>query len=226
MFLGPLLSIATIWVAIDYGLGLRASQGTAFGLRLISALSVWFFFLEAILNATHSIVGNTHLVKKVRFPVDLLPISSAMVAFAVHIVVIGIVMIIVLSQLGQVSFAILTLPVWLALNFLIAVGFCFILASLNVFFPNVGVMLPALAGLWFWLTPIVWPLTRIPEDWRWIAMLNPITVVVEGYWYALSGAPLLYGVAITAVIAVVWVAMVVAMAFVFFRLRPHFADVL
>jgi lipopolysaccharide transport system permease protein len=92
--------------------------------------------------------------------------------------------------------------------------------------PDVGAMLPGVINLWFWMTPVVWPLSNIPEEWRWAAFLNPMTIIVEGYRYALTGAPILIGrfglVLLSSAVLFVWAVSLLA----FRRMRSAFADAL
>ena len=89
-----------------------------------------------------------------------------------------------------------------------------------------GSLTPFLVTIWFWLTPIVWPLKQVPQDWRWLAALNPMAIVVEGYRAAIMGADLPF--AMTNIIGALAGALLLCLlgSALFSSLRPTFADAL
>ncbi len=223
-FFTPVATVVTIWIAFDYGLGLKALRGAEYGQGLIVGIAVWLFVADAVNNATSSIVANPHFVKKVRFPVALLPISSVLSALVIHVFIVLAAVLFLGLQGVRPTVALLTLPFWMALTLLLCLGTALIAAAANVVLRDVGAMLPALVGLWFWLTPIVWPLDMIPPDWRWVALFNPVTVVVEGYRYAMLGIPLPIEPGAVALVVLAILSATGAAAAFFARLRPVFAD--
>jgi ABC-type polysaccharide/polyol phosphate export permease len=181
MFAGPLLNIFTIWVALDMGLSASGRFGSEFGVSFAIGLSAWLFFADVVQTATGSIVSNAHLVKKVVFPVWLLPLSTALASFAVHVVVLTLVIAVVWVTGTRPSLSILTLPLWMAILGIFAVAVALILASLNVQFRDTSVVAPNIVSLFFWLTPIVWPMKETVQPLKSIILLNPMAVIIEGY---------------------------------------------
>lgn len=225
-FFTPTATIVTIWLALDYGLGMRATSGPGYGQALISGLAAWLFFSDAVNGGSQAIVGNPHFVKKVKFPVALLPAATVMAALVTHIVVLGLVVLLLAIQGTLPGMALLSLPAWVLLAFVIALSCALLASALTVVIPDVGAVLPSMIGLMFWLTPIVWPLEMVPEHARWIAMLNPMTLVVEGYRFALLGRSLPFdSLALAAIAFGILLLSAVAIA-LFARLRLIFADVL
>lgn len=225
-FITPVLTILTIWVALDQGLGMRASAGAGYGQALVAGLCAWLFVSDSILTGAHSIAGNPHFVKKVRFPVGLLPASCVFAALAIHLVILLVVIAILAFQGVTPGWQLMTLPVWIALAVLVSLAFAMLTAALTVVIPDIGAILPSIIGLLFWLTPIVWPLSMVPEQNRWIALINPFAIVVEGYRFALIGAPMQMDAAMLGLSALfAALALFLAMAF-FKRVRPLFADML
>jgi ABC-type polysaccharide/polyol phosphate export permease len=225
MFAGPLLSIFTIWIALDMGLSASGRFGSEFGVSFAIGLTAWLFFADVVQTATSSIAANPHLVKKVVFPVWLLPLSTAMASFAVHGVVLLLIIVVVWSTGTKPSMSIVMLPLWMAAlsTFAVAVGLA--LASLNVRFRDTSVIAPNIVSLLFWLTPIVWPMKEIVEPMKSIILLNPMAVIIEGYRSSLglgTGATLaLSSVAVFTIIILLTV--VLAMA-TYRRYRALFAD--
>jgi lipopolysaccharide transport system permease protein len=186
MFAGPLLTIFTIWIALDMGLSASGRFGSEFGVSFAVGLTAWLFFADVVQSATGSIAASPHLVKKVVFPVWLLPLATALATFAVHLVVLAIV-IVVLWILGTpLSANIFMLPIWMAILVVFAFAVGLALASLNVHFRDTSVIAPNIVSLFFWLTPLVWPMKDSVEPMRSIILLNPMAVIIEGYRSALS----------------------------------------
>jgi ABC-type polysaccharide/polyol phosphate export permease len=222
----PTATILTIWIALDYGLGMRAISGADYGQRLVVGLAAWLFLSEAVLGGSQTIVGNPHFVKKVKFPVILLPAVSVASALIIHIVILILLVCLLLFQGVVPGWQIATLPLWVAAAAIAAASLAIITSALSVLIPDVSALLPSVVGLFFWLTPVVWPLETVVASYRWIFFLNPATIIVEGYRYAILGKPF----------QLEWLGLLLAMAFVtavlliavlfFRRVQPLFADVI
>jgi len=224
MVVVPFATIVTIYTALDYGLGMRALLGPGFGHTLVAALLPWLFFADALSNATTAVTSQPHLVKKVRFPVLLLPMAAVLVAALTHLMVAAGVVAFLWAAGAAPGWNALFLPYFLVIAVLLALAFGTLLAGLNVFLPDVGQVLPAVVGLWFWLTPIVWPLQRIPADWQYVAFFNPMTLVVTGYGSALADAPLPVEVAYLPLFALLTLGFCAACLYSFSRMQHAFAD--
>ncbi len=222
--IGPLTVIAVIWFALDVGLGLRAASGPDFSYRLVVALVAWQFFSDTVNDATGSILRNPHLVKKVVFPVQLLPLTSAVSSLYVHLALLAVLVVSLVMLRGEPSLSILQLPLWIGLATLISVTVGLLTASLNTVYRDTGPLVPFLVNLLFWLSPIIWPLEKLPDAWKAIAIWNPMTVVIEGYRAALLGTPPVIDPWHAATMALIMVVAACCAAFVFNLLRPLFAD--
>jgi ABC-type polysaccharide/polyol phosphate export permease len=224
MFLGPLLTIFTIWIALDVGLSATGRFGSDFGVAFAVGLSAWLFFTDVVQTAVGSITSNAHLVKKVVFPVWVLPLSIALAGLAVHLVVLLAVFMSLYVSGTPVSPRMYALPFWIACMLGLAFAVSLLLASLNVRSRDTSLITPNVIALAFWLTPIVWPLKQIPETWRSLVLLNPAAVIVEGYRSALgvgdNGLQLLDGVGFILVTA----AICAISALTYRKYRTAFAD--
>jgi lipopolysaccharide transport system permease protein len=221
---GPLAVIAVIWFALDVGLGLRAASGPDFGYRLVIALVAWQFFGDAVNDATGSVMRNPHLVKKMVFPVHLLPLASVASSLYVHLALLAALVLALAVIRGIPSFTLLQLPFWIMLSALMSVAIGMIAASLNTMYRDAGPMVPFLINLLFWLSPIIWPLEKLTEEWRAIAMWNPMAVILEGYRAALLGTTSIINISHTLVVTGILIAAVAGSASIFQFFRPHFAD--
>ncbi len=224
MFLGPLLTIFTIWIALDVGLSATGRFGSQFGATFAVGLAAWLLFAEVAATATASIRSNPHLVKKVVFPVAVLPLSMTMAAFAVHVFVLAAVAAVLFAVNGSLALRPLHLLFWMAALFSFSAVVGLFLATLNVRFHDVGVVVPNVVSLAFWLTPIVWPMSQIPPGWRAVVMLNPMATIIEGYRGALGGG----GIAIAPLNVLIFLLTMMAVAALaagaYRRYRTTFAD--
>jgi len=226
VFVGPLTTIAVIWVALDFGLGMRGSVGPGYGLSLAIGLSAWLFFAEGVNTSLASITSNPHLVKKIVFPVILLPASNVLAAFAVHLVVLVVVLSALLAQGQALSLAFLTLPFWIGCQFVLTASIAILVSGLNVISRDVSAIAPNIMSFLFWLTPVIWPISTMPERWRLVALLNPGAGIIEGYRYAILGGAKPYGLIGTLVFASGLSLFSIACYEAFRRLRLRFADVM
>jgi lipopolysaccharide transport system permease protein len=132
-------------------------------------------------------VGSANLITKVYFPRLVIPISGVLgglVDFAVSSVVLGILMLV--YRIAPTA-NIVWLPFFLLLAMATALGFGLWLAALNVRYRDVNYLTPFLVQIWMYLTPVIYSVTLIPEQYRWLLALNPMTGVVEGFRWALLG---------------------------------------
>ena len=154
---------------------------------LYSALLPWQYFATSLSRSSTNLVGNAHLINKVYFPRLAIPISgvlSGLVDFAVAFLVLAALML--YYRIVPTS-AVIFLPLFLLLAVLTALGFGLWLSALNVRYRDVNYLVPFIVQSWMFLTPVVYGATLIPESYRWLLALNPMTGVVEGFRWALLG---------------------------------------
>jgi len=164
---------------------------------LLCALLPWNFFSSSMVGAVHSIVGNGHLIKKVYFPREILPISVVMSSFVNFLLALPVLFLFL--ALFRVPFTIwlVYLPVIMAVQVVFVIGVALLLATLNVYYRDTAVILEVLLQAWFFLTPIFSPAEIVPE-WRMILgielpvrrltyILNPMASIVASYRSVLYG---------------------------------------
>lgn len=154
----------------------------AFGLWLFAGLLPWLAFSTGLSQASPSVINQPNLVKKVVFPlglIPLVPVFSALVESAFGLIVL-IVFVAVVS--GTLHPTLILLPLVWVTQLCFTAGLSYLTAGLTVFLRDIPQSLGVLLNLWFYLTPIVYPVEQIPEAWRdWIFYLNPLTAIVEIY---------------------------------------------
>jgi lipopolysaccharide transport system permease protein len=197
-----------------------------FGLWLFAGLLPWIAFTGGLTQATSSVVGQPNLVKKVVFPLALLPLVPILSAFIESSL--GLIALIFLVALNthtlHTTLAMLPL-LWLT-QLLLTAGLGYLASGLTVFLRDIPQTLGVILNLWMYLTPIIYPASAIPETWRnWVFWLNPMTAIVEMYRdLVLVGEVKYWGEwAVASMIAVV---VFCGGLWCYKRLRPAFSDVL
>jgi len=198
----------------------------SFGMWIFAGLVPWIAFSSGLIQSASSVVSQTNLVKKVVFPLSLLPlvpILSTFIESALGLMVL-IFLVAVTSHTLHPTLALLPL-VWIP-QLLLTAGLGYFAAGLTVFLRDIPQTMGVILSLWMYLTPIVYPASAIPKEWRdWIFWLNPMTAIVEVYRdLVLEGQVHYWGEwGVAALIALI----VFCCGFwCYKRLRPAFADVL
>ncbi|MBD2346119.1 ABC transporter permease [Anabaena subtropica] len=197
-----------------------------FGLWLFAGLLPWIAFSGGLMQSASSVVNQPNLVKKVVFPLALLPlipILSTLIESSFGLMAL-IFFVAITSHTLHPTLALLPL-IWIT-QLMLTTGLGYLTAGLTVFLRDIPQSLVVILNLWLYLTPIVYPATAIPEEWRnWVFWLNPMTAIAEVYRdLILVGEVRHWGEwGVASAIA----AIVLCFGFlVYKRLRPAFADVL
>jgi lipopolysaccharide transport system permease protein len=189
-----------------------------------AALLPWTFFSNAVTNSSNSLIGSSNLITKIYFPRMMIPgaaVAAGLIDFAIaFLILIGL-----MVYYGvAVSIQILMLPVLVLLTTLLAVGVGMWMSALNVKYRDIRYALPFVIQLWMFVSPVIYPLSLVPEKWRWVLMLNPLTGVIEGFRSALFGWE--FNWIALGLSAGVTVLLVVSSAYIFRRMEKDFADVI
>jgi homopolymeric O-antigen transport system permease protein len=221
--LQPLLTMLVF--SIIFGqLAKLPSEGVPYPIFTYTALLPWQLFAFALANSSNSLVGSQNLVSKVYFPRLVIPIAAVLpglVDFAISFVVLAGMMVFYHVPLTA---RILTLPLLLLLALASALAVGVWLSALNVEYRDVRYVVPFLTLFWQYATPVAYSSTLIPEKWRLLYGLNPMTGVVEGFRWALLGKGEIGGL--------IWISTCIVLALLlggiayFRRMEASFADVI
>ena len=158
-----------------------------FGVFLFAGLLPWMAILEGVQRGASAITDNAQLVKKLTFPSEILVVAVVLAAVLHELIGLA-VFVVVLAAMGELSPASLPLLVpALALQLALTFGLASLMAAVNVFFRDVVQILGLVMNGWFYLTPVVYPLDLVPEAFRPLIELNPLTPLVDLYRQALLG---------------------------------------
>lgn len=200
------------------------SDGSPYLLFVYVGLVPWTFFMNAVRMSSNSLIGNEQMIRKTYFPRILLPLASVGALGLDMFISLGFIVPIMAYYRQPVSFNLLWLPVFVFGSYLAAAGFGLILSALNVRFRDVKYVVPYMLQMMIFLTPVLYPMSRVPDNFKILLSLNPMAGIVEGYRYTLLGSP------------VSWIFMGASLAgsmmlfvggvFFFRRMERTFADVI
>lgn len=186
IILQPLTSMVIFSVLFGYLLQ-APSNGVPYPIFAYAGLLPWTYFAGSLTRAAQSLVGSANLITKVYFPRLVIPLSGVvggLVDFGVASLVLAGLM--VWYRVPPTA-NIVWLPAFLLLAMATALGFGLWLGALNVRYRDVNYLVPFLVQIWMYGTPVIYSVTLIPERYRWLLALNPMTGVVEGFRWALLG---------------------------------------
>ena len=227
-FIHPLSIILVLWFVIFVGLrGGDLGDDTPFFPWFIGGMIPWFFLKEGIQNSSSSLIDYSFLIKKMYFRVGMIPLVRIATALIIHCFLI--VVLIIFLFFFEISPTIywIQIPYYIFCSVVFLVGFGWFASSIMVFVRDVKQAIEVFLTLFFWITPIIWPYTRLVGNARYIADLNPIFYITNGYretfiygkWFFERTDIMLYFWLIALFFFIVG-------AYVFQKLKPHFADVL
>jgi lipopolysaccharide transport system permease protein len=184
--LQPLLTMVAFTVIFGTFAGLP-SDGLPYPIFAYTALLPWTYFAQAIGQSGASLVNDADLIKKVYFPRLILPIAAALaplVDFAIaFVILLG-----MMAWFGVApTWGVLALPVFLLLALMTALAVSLFLSALNVRYRDVRHAIPFFTQFWMYVSPVVYSVSLIPEQWRYVYSLNPMVGVIEGFRWALLG---------------------------------------
>ena len=200
------------------------SDGVPYPIFAFTGLLPWMFFAAAVNTSGNSIVGNANLITKVYFPRLIVPmaaVGAALVDFAITFVVLAVLM---LYYGITLTWAILMLPVLICLLASLALGVGVLMSALNVKYRDIRFALPFMMQIWFFASPVIYPTNLIPEKWRWVLALNPVTGIIDGFRAALLGGKAFNWQAL-ALSSVITLVVLVYAILTFKRMEKTFADI-
>jgi len=176
--LNPLIMLIVYTIAFKYIIKIRVEN---FPIFFLCAFLPWSFLSLSLSMAVSSIKDNANLVKKVYFPREILPLSivlSNLIQFLLTFIILIPALFFFKVKLGL---PLLLLPLIIIFQLAFTLGLAYILAALNVFFSDVKHLLEIFLQIWFWLTPIIYPTSFVPDRFQSLYRLNPAVLLVESY---------------------------------------------
>ncbi|MCA0297421.1 MAG: ABC transporter permease [Proteobacteria bacterium] len=230
-FITPILMLAVYTFVFSvvfkarWGAADAPESNAQFAIIMFVGIVMHGLFAEVINRAPSLVLGNVNYVKKVVFPLEILPgvaISSALFHMCVSLVVLFSAMLLIN---GAVHWTAVFLPMVVLPLVVLTLGLAWFLAALGVFLRDVTQVTSIITMVMLFLAPVFYPITAIPENYRWLIMINPLTFIIEQsrdviIWGRL---PDFLGLAVYSVVA----SIVAWLGFAWFqKTRKGFADVL
>jgi len=211
--------IFSVFLRIDTG-------GVPYPIFYYSALLPWTFFASSISLGVNSLVGNLGLVTKIYFPKEILPISAVLAGF-VDFAVAGIIYVaLMLFYRVPIGPSLILLPLLLAIQILLTIGVVMLASALNVFYRDIRFIVPLGIQLWMYLTPIIYPVTQVPERFRTLYMtINPMAGLIDAYRCIVLTADWPQGPYLLSS-AAISIAVFLAAYWYFKKAEPVFADII
>ena len=200
------------------------SDGIPYPVFAFCALLPWQLFAHAVSESSNSVVGNQHLITKVYFPRLVIPIASVFTGF-IDFLVSLVVLIGLILWFGLVpGWRIIALPGFILLAICTALAVGLWLSALSVQYRDVRYLIGFLVQFWLFATPVAYPSSIIPQQWRAVYALNPMAGVVEGFRWALLGRSSALGSMLWVSASVVLVTLLGGFYY-FRRMEQQFADI-
>jgi len=221
--LRPVLTMA-IFTVIFGRLARMPSDGYPYSVFVYSGLLPWTFFSGALTAASQSLVGSQNLVSKVYFPRLIIPLSSIGAGLVDLAISTGILLLLMLYYRVGWTLNLLLAPLLLLGVVFAALGIGTLLCALTVAYRDFRHLTPFMVQIWLYVTPVIYPSSLFPEQYRWLLYLNPMTGMVEGFrWAFLGKAMEPVGLLISVVVSILF--FLVGVAY-FEKVERRFADII
>jgi lipopolysaccharide transport system permease protein len=191
--INPLITTAIFIVVFGKVVGVP-TDGVHPALFYLCGLLAWSYFAQVLGSTGNTLHGNIHLFSKVYFPRLIVPLSvvlSNLVTFAIQFVsfvaVYGFLLLTNPAVTSRPSLWALALPLVILHTALLALGTGLILSSISAKYKDFAQLSGYLVQVWMYASPIIYPLSKIPAKWQWLAVINPMTSLIEAFRSMLLG---------------------------------------
>ncbi|MCC0176761.1 ABC transporter permease [Waterburya agarophytonicola K14] len=163
------------------------SEGVPYPILVFAAMLPWQFFANSLSESSNSLIVNANLVSKVYFPRLIVPASAVIVSF-VDFMISGMILLALMAWYNFVpSWRIITIPLFILIAFLAAMGVGLWLAALNVQYRDFRYIVPFIVQFGLYISPVGFSSKVVPEQWRLLYSLNPMVGVIDGFRWAILG---------------------------------------
>lgn len=185
-FLSPLIMVALFTIIFSEVLGLRFREITGdstlnFGLYLYCGLLPFLAFQQALNQGVNVIRRNSDLVERVVFPLEILPLTTVVTSLIQNFFGVPALMLVLVLLEQRLEWTVILLPLIMALQLLFTLGLGYLMAVAGTYLPDIRETLRGVVRAMFFITPIIWPADRVPENLRFVVDYNPLAFLVEAY---------------------------------------------
>ena len=186
VILQPLITMMVFTVIFSY-MAKIPSDGLPYPIFAYTALLPWTYFSQALGRGGGGLVGNANLISKVYFPRLIIPLASVVTPLVDFLLSFVILLGLMVWYGITPTWGVVALPLFLFLALTTALAVSLFLSALNVKYRDVGYVIPFVTQFWMYASPVIYPVSLIPEKWRLLYSLNPMVGVIEGFRWALLG---------------------------------------
>jgi lipopolysaccharide transport system permease protein len=185
--LRPFLTMVVFTMVFGNLAKLDAATNVPYPILVFAAILPWQFFSNALSECSNSLISNANLISKVYFPRLIVPTSAVITSF-VDFLISGVILVGLMAVYHFVpGWRILMLPVFTAIAFLASMGAGLWLAALNVEYRDFRYIVPFIVQFGFYVSPVGYSSSIVPEKWRLLYSLNPMVGVIDGFRWAILG---------------------------------------
>jgi lipopolysaccharide transport system permease protein len=224
--LRPFLTMVVFTMVFGNLAKLDAATNVPYPILVFAAILPWQFFSNALSECSNSLISNANLISKVYFPRLIVPTSAVITSF-VDFLISGVILVGLMAVYHFVpGWRILMLPVFTAIAFLASMGAGLWLAALNVEYRDFRYIVPFIVQFGFYVSPVGYSSSIVPEKWRLLYSLNPMVGVIDGFrWAILGGDATIYWPGFALSMALVMLLFVSGIWY-FRKMERRFADVI
>jgi teichoic acid transport system permease protein len=226
-FSQPIVSVSIYWFIFEKGLKSQPINNFPYLLWLIAGICPWFYFNDAVNNASGSLLDYSYIVKKVKFPISIIPAIKIVSSLYVHLFFIAIVFICFLVYGKEINLYSVQMLYYTLCTVCFSLALSYLLSSLSVFFKDMIQIVNIILQYAMWLTPIMISIESFPIAIQSVLKWNPMYYIVEGYRDSIiRGIGFWMHPKYTAYFWLVTFATYKFGRYIFKKLSVHFADVL
>jgi lipopolysaccharide transport system permease protein len=182
----PLAAMLVFTIIFGHWVGIPTNL-VPYPIFVLGGLLPWTYFSSCLTLSSNSVVANSNLVSKVYFPRLLIPIAAVLVPIVDFLIGFAILLGMFVYYGMHPHWHVSICWIFLLLALTVALGVGFWLSALNVRYRDVPYLLPFLTQLWLYASPVIYPVTIVPQRFRWALALNPMTGVIDGFRWSVFG---------------------------------------
>jgi lipopolysaccharide transport system permease protein len=223
--LRPLLTMVA-FVFVFGKLASMPSDGVPYPTLVFAALLPWQFFANAFTEAGNSLIGNANMISKVYFPRLVIPASAVIVSFLDFLLSGALLAALMLWYGLTPNWRIMTIPLFMAVAIVAAMGAGLWIAALNVKYRDFRYVIPFIVQIGLYISPVGYSSAVVPDNWRLLYSVNPMVGVIDGFrWALLGGESQLYWPGVS--LSLVLVLLIAVTGVLYFRkTEKSFADMI
>ncbi|OGK30943.1 hypothetical protein A3F29_02740 [Candidatus Roizmanbacteria bacterium RIFCSPHIGHO2_12_FULL_33_9] len=224
VILNPLFQMLVLAFVFSFFIRIPVEFNIPYSVFLYSGLLPWTLFAQSIMSATNSLIENETLIKKVYFPREIIITSTVIAKIYDFILASTIFVGFLIYYKISIGVIIFYYPLIIFIQVMFSLGLSFIFSAVNLFYRDIQYLLNTIILLWFYFTPVIYPIELIPDRYRFVFQLNPMSVLINAQRRTIfGGAELNYSSLLIAVLLSLFIFQVGYM--IFKKLEGLFADV-